>query len=133
MIKEFERNCIMAEFESIEDLRNHLLEEQIMVVSLQELREALDYKKLGPRVLVEVAQKLSGQGLGYFPRDTIDNNVEPRAWEEVRVYLKDSALGKVVQSVLDPTESGDTYLLELADGDNSAAEMLDAIRKVLGE
>jgi hypothetical protein len=123
----------MSQFETIENLRDHLAEEQIMVVSLQELREALDYKKLGPRVLIEIAQKLSGQGLGYFPRETIDNNAEPRAWEEVRVYLKDSPLGKVVQSVLDPTESGDTYLLELADVDNSAAEMLDAIRKVLGE
>ena len=80
----------MAEFESIEDLRNHLLEEQIMVVSLQELREALDYKKLGPRVLVEVAQKLSGQGLGYFPRDTIDNNIEPRAWDCL-LYTSDAA------------------------------------------
>jgi hypothetical protein len=123
----------MADFETMEELKEQASEGQIEVVTLQQLREALGYKKLGPRVLSDVSQKLAGQGLGYFPRYVIDDNDLPRAWEEVRIYLKDSPVGKVIQAVLDPTETGDQYLLEASGSDNSAAEILDRIRALLGE
>lgn len=123
----------MADFETMQELKEHVTESQIEVVTLQQLREALDYKKLGPRVLNDVSQKLAGQGLGYFPRHVIDDNDLPRAWEEVRIYLKDSPVGKTIQAVLEPTETGDRYLLEASGSDNSAAEVLDGIRALLGE
>ena len=123
----------MAEFETMQSLKERADSTQIEVVTLQQLREALGYKKLGPRVLNDVAQKLAGQGLGYFPRHVIDNNDLPRAWEEVRVYPKDSPVGKVIQAVMEPTETGDRYLLEASGSDSSAAEVLDSIRALLGE
>ena len=123
----------MARFETMDDLRTNAESKAIEVVTLQELRETLGYKKLGTRVLEELSLKLAGQGLGYFPKHILDSNPTPRASDTVRIYPKDSRVGKVIQSVLEPTDTGDTFLLELAEPDDAAADMLDAIRKVLGD
>ncbi|MCD2129560.1 hypothetical protein, partial [Rhodococcus ruber] len=104
----------------------------LVVVSLQDLREMLEYKKLGPRVLAEVSTTLSGVGLGYYPRSVIDDNPQPRQWEEVRIYAKNSAVGKVVEAVLEPGTANDTFLLEVANADDArAAEILDQIRTLI--
>jgi len=121
-------------FKTMEELKEEAAKDKLVVVTLQELREALNYKKLGPRVLAEVAQKLSGQGLGFFPTAVILQNELPRGWDTVRIYQKDSTIGRLIQAVLEPTESGDTYLLEVTEeGDTSAAELLDQIRTIIGD
>lgn len=120
-------------FEDVQELRE-LLEESdgLEVVTLQELRESIGYRKLGPLVLNSVAEKLVGQGIGYFPEWVIDANDMPRGRQEVRVFLKDSQLGRIVQSVLEPTDTGDRRLLELVgEGDSSAADKLEQIRTIL--
>lgn len=117
---------------TIRELRN-LLEESngLHVVTLQELREALGYKKLGPIVLQNISEKLSGQGIGYFPQAVIDSNDLPRGPQEVRVFLKDSTLGRMVLSVLDPTENGDKRLRDLVEEDSSASDKLEQIRAIV--
>lgn len=121
----------MVGFTKIGELRE-LLEEGdgLQVVTLQELRESLGYKKLGPIVLNSVSEKLAGQGIGYFPDWIINANDLPRGRQEVRVFLKDSALGRIVQSVIEPTDTGDQRLLDLVEED-SPAEKLEQIRAVL--
>lgn len=121
----------MVGFTKIGELRE-LLEEGdgLQVVTLQELRESLGYKKLGPIVLNSVSEKLAGQGIGYFPDWIINANDLPRGRQEVRVFLTDSALGRIVQSVIEPTDTGDQRLLDLVEED-SPAEKLEQIRAVL--
>lgn len=122
----------MTNFDSVDELRDILTDgDALQVVSLQSLRQAIGYKKLGPLVLETVGQKLAGQGIGYFPPEVIDDNDLPRGWQEVRVFLTDSPLGKTVKAILDPTESGDRRLMELAEGDSATADKLEQIRAIL--
>lgn len=119
-------------YSSISELKGEVSQIGLVVVSLQDLREMLDYRKLGTRVLAEIGTTLAGVGLGYFPRATIDDNEQPRQWEEVRIYAKSSAVGKIIEAVLDPGEANDTFLLEVADADDAkAAEILDQIRTLI--
>lgn len=116
----------------VDELKDCVDQMSLVVVSLQDLREMLNYKKLGPRVLAEVSTTLSGVGLGYYPRTVIDDNPQPRQWEEVRIYAKGSAVGKVIEAVLEPGTANDTFLLEVADADHArAAEILDQIRTLI--
>ncbi|MER5836060.1 MULTISPECIES: hypothetical protein [Streptomycetaceae] len=120
------------EYSNIDDLKSEVDQLGLVVASLQDLREMLDYRKLGPRVLTEVGTTLAGVGLGYYPKQTIDSNPQPRQWEEVRIYAKSSAVGKVIDAVLEPGASNDTFLLEVADADDAkAAEILDQIRTLI--
>ncbi|WP_137726557.1 hypothetical protein [Prescottella subtropica] len=119
-------------YSNISELKDEVIQDGLVVASLQDLREMLAYKKLGTRVLAEISTTLAGIGLGYFPRATIDDNEQPRQWEEVRIYAKSSAVGKIIEAVLDPGEANDTFLLEVADADDAkAAEILDQIRTLI--
>lgn len=119
-------------YSDVNELKEAVSQVGLVVVSLQDLREMLEYKKLGPRVLAEVSTTLLGVGLSYYPRETIDDNPQPRQWEEVRIYAKNSAVGKVIDAVLEPGAANDTFLLEVANADDArAAEILDQIRTLI--
>ncbi len=90
----------------MEVLKDQVSEAQIEVVTLQQLREALGYKKLGPRVLSDVSQKLAGQGLGYFPRYVIDDNDLPRAWRRSASTSRIPRWGRSFRLSWTPTETG---------------------------
>lgn len=119
-------------FDDFDEMADEVRNEGIAVLTLQELRDSLEYRKLGPRVLAEISTRLAGEGLGYFPRKTIEENDQPRQWEEVRVYAKNSAVGKIVDAVLEPGPANDTFLLEVSSQDDAkAAEILDQIRTLI--
>lgn len=114
------------------ELASLVASEKLVVVSLEELRDVLGYKKLGKHVLAEIARELSGKGLGYFPRGAIDENLEPRKTSTVRVFAKDSKVGRAISAVLEPSDTNDTFLIELTDESDDSAEMLDAIPRIVG-
>lgn len=82
-------------------------------------------------MLNTVSEKLVGQGIGYFPEWAIDAKDLPRGPQEVRVFLKDSPLGRIVLSVLEPTETGGQRLLDLVEEGSPAADKLEQIRAIL--
>lgn len=116
----------MSKYKSMKDLATRVdTEGGILPVSLGDLRETLGYDRLGVRVLGYIAAGLDGAGLGYFPLSVIEENAVPRKEEVVRVYRKGSALARVVEDVLHPTEAGDDRLRESTGG-----EALDTLEKV---
>lgn len=119
-------------YENIEQLKESVTELEITVVTLQDLRDMTGYSRLGKRVLWEIGHELTNNGLGYFPAATIDDNDSPRQWDAVRIYKKDSSVGKVIEAVQSPTAENDTFLKEVASGENAnAADILDKIRTLL--
>lgn len=98
------------------------------IVRLGELREALGYSRLGSNVLREVADELKKAGLGYFPEWQLDSNDQPRQHDEVRVYKKRSAVGDLVDAVLEPSAKNDE---KLRSAGGNEAEILGQIRKLL--
>src|SRR3954452_20451855 len=108
----------------------------LIEVSLGELRQELGYKKLGKWVLVEVAEALNEDKLGYFPEEVLDpqHNTVPRQAQTVWVYENDGGLrAKVIDAVLHPDQHDVQAALEgLAGGHSemlSPEQKLDRIRE----
>jgi len=122
----------MAKYDNMKDVAEAVQESgDLLVTSLGELREALDYNRLGVRVLQEIGRKLEGEGLGYFPEWVIDENSNPRYGDEVRVYKRGTPIGDIVDAVLRPSNAGDERLRQEAGGD--ASELLNRIRALVTE
>lgn len=120
----------MQTYASIADVRSAADENGgLLKVNLGQLREALDFKRLGVRVLSQIADALDDRGLGYFPEWVLDANETPRYGDEVRVFVKKSPIGELVSAVLNPTDDGDERLTETAG--SSAATTLSEIRQLL--
>ena len=100
----------------------------LTIVRLGELREALGYSRLGSNVLREIADELKKANLGYFPQWRLDENDQPRQHDEVRVYKTRSALGDLIDAVLEPSAKNDERLRAAGGND---AEILSQIRKLL--
>lgn len=124
----------MTENSGIDELVADLESEPIQVVNLLRLREIFGYKRLGNRVLVDISKELSDRGLGYFPTEILDANDQPRQWEELRIFRKQSPVGKLVTAVLAPSQENDVFLKEASTNDETnAAAVLDQIRTLLGD
>lgn len=124
----------MGEYTKIEELLEEVQAERLVVVRLLDLRDMLGYKRLGTRVLVDIARVLRASGLGYFPLDVLSPSAEePRQWDQVRVFEESSKLGRIIAAIQDPDEESDSFLLEVADSEaGDAAVLLDQIRTLLG-
>jgi hypothetical protein len=96
----------------------------LIKATLGELREELGYRKLGRWVLAEIAETLESAGVGFFPRDLLnaDLNTEPRQWQMVWIYDRDGGpRARVVDAILDPDKHDVPAVLDgLVAGDASA-------------
>ncbi|MFD5140612.1 hypothetical protein ACFWMX_30955 [Streptomyces sp. NPDC058378] len=110
----------------------------LMEVNLGDLREELGYKKLGKWVLVEVAEALGRDKLGYFPEGMLDpqHNTVPRQAQTVWIYENDGGLrAQVISAVLHPDRRDVRAALDaLVDhGEALTSEQkLDRIRDLVG-
>ena len=112
----------MGNYKNMSDIAGAVDENgDLLAVSLGDLREALGFKRLGVRVLSEIANELRGAGLGYFPTDILEDNEVPRYGDWVRVYTKRTQLGQLIESVIDPTDNGDERLRDASSGEGGAA------------
>lgn len=124
----------MGMYKDMGELAQCVKDEDLVVATLEDLRDALGYKRLGTRVLADINQALTAQGLGCFPADVLSPaSLEPRAGDVVRVYALKSKLGSIISAVQDPSDEGDELLLEVAESDaGEAALILNDIRTLLG-
>ncbi|RKN31628.1 hypothetical protein [Micromonospora musae] len=106
--------------------------------TLGELRDELGYKKLGRWVLAEIADALKAAGLGFFPPDRLNAelNAEPRQWQTVWIYQRDGgARARVIDAVLQPDECDVRGVLDGLGAGNltalSPAERLSRIREIV--
>lgn len=109
----------------------------LIEVSLGDLREELGYKKLGKWVLVEVAEALGRDKLGYFPESMLDpqHNTAPRQAQRVWIYENDGgARARIINAVLHPDQRDVRAALDaLADHDEAltSEQKLDRIRDLV--
>lgn len=100
------------------------------LVTLGELRDAVEAEKLGKLVMRRISQELASHGLGYFPREVVDANEVPRQHQQVRLYRKgSSAAARAIEAVLNPSEVGDRFLAEL--GADDAQATLARVRELV--
>lgn len=101
----------------------------LLKTTLGELRDAVQFGRLGKYVIEEIARKLHGEGLGYFPSWVLDDNEFPRQHQELRVYRNGTVLAELVKAIEDPSDHGDDRLRETAL--ESHGETLDRIRALV--
>jgi hypothetical protein len=98
----------------INDLVSELERSGIVAITLGELRQSIAHvDRLGRYVLAMIEQTLSEHGIGYFP-ETAFSHPAPRQHHEVRLYLRDSEIGRAVEAVLHPSPAGDAFLRGLS-------------------
>lgn len=94
----------------MDDLVSELERSGIVATTLGELRQSIAHvDRLGKYVLATIEETLTEHGIGYFP-ETAFSHPAPRQHHEVRLYLRDSGIGSVVEAVLHPTPEGDALL-----------------------
>lgn len=108
----------------------------VETVTLGELREAISQQRLGPYVLKAVGDGLHQEGIEFFPRWVIEDNVAPRQHHLVRLIALDpsSPIYKAARAVEDPTSDGDDFLRSLATSSPTAtaARVEDQLKRVRG-
>lgn len=98
----------------MDDLVSDLEQSGIVATTLGELRQSIAHvDRLGRYVLAMIEQTLFEHGIGYFP-ETAFSHPAPRQHHEVRLYLRDSEIGRAVEAVLHPSPAGDAFLRGLS-------------------
>lgn len=87
----------------------------LLQVTLGELREAEGVKRLGRHVMVQIRRSLDGAGLGYFPHDVLNSDSGLRQTTEIRVYLPNTPVGRVIHAVVKPSAAGDDLLMRVTE------------------
>jgi hypothetical protein len=98
----------------------------VLKLDMGALRDMQGAGKLGIYVRKDISKNLSDRGLGHFPED-----LPVYQHEEVRVFERDSRIGRIVNAVLHPNAAGDKELRGL-DGDDDDRDLLDQVRKLVG-
>ena len=78
--------------------------------NMKTLREAHGAGKLGTSVIVNISARLLENGMAHFP-----NELSLNQWEDVRVYIKASQAGAIIEAVKDVTPTGDIAIKSFAD------------------
>jgi hypothetical protein len=123
---------IWSENMSIKNIASECDEEHgVISVTLGDLREAVGAGKLGRWVLETIREELAAAGLGYFPKDLLDDNEEPRQHQQIRIYRRGpGTVARAIEAVLEPSDRGDEVLREL--GSDDTREILVQIRRLVG-
>src|SRR6476619_1867357 len=102
--------------QSWDDLKAEIQAEgDIKVLDAWQLRDAAGWSKLGPNVIIDIANQMEENDLGTLPRG---ERLPLNQYAQVRVYVKGSRLGQVVDAVLSPSAKGDQLLREICSDSN---------------
>lgn len=95
----------------------------VLSVRMEELRDAMGVRRLGPHVCEQISERLAGQGIGHTPQ------LVPDGWQEVRLYKIGTSVGTLISSATTPGEDGDNRLRELAA--NEPAQIIEQVRALV--
>ena len=101
----------------------------ILTITMEELRNASGAGKLGVKVVQNISKELSGIGLGHVPVDlpTAQN-------EQVRLYKRGTTVGDLIEIVLRPSDVNDRQIVERCNADHSnCIEIIEKIRELVAE
>jgi hypothetical protein len=90
------------------------------------LRDVNGAGKLGRFVVQDISRELAENDMGHLPASL------PLSQDEVvRVYIKNSKVGRLIAAVLNPTPAGDGVLRNAGSGE--AQEILERVRALVRE
>jgi hypothetical protein len=96
----------------------------VMIITMMKLRDIHGAGKLGVHVTQSMSDKLKSMGLGHFPEE-----LPQQQSEEVRIYVRGSAIGKLIEAVLTVDASSNKILREAASNQNN--DIVQKIRELV--
>jgi hypothetical protein len=108
--------------------------------TLGELRTALGYGRLGRWVLGAISEALDESGLGHFPTNLLQPQIndEPRQTQELWLFIQDeSPIARVINAVLAPEDDAEVRSVLVAIRLDDEAELtpeqkLERVRAIVG-
>lgn len=101
--------------------------QNILTVTMSELRDAAGKDKIGVHVKTEIMRSLAGMGLGHIPQQ-----LPSYQHESVRLYKRGTPIGDIIEIVITPGESNDMKLKEqFQDSAVNYAEIIERIRELV--
>lgn len=101
----------------------------VLTTSMEMLRNAAGAAKLGVNVREDISSTLAGMGLGHIPVELPSYH-----YEQVRLYKRGTAVGKIIGVMLEPGEQTDRQLVErLGDDGPDYSAIVEKIRELVNE
>lgn len=100
--------------------------DNLATVTMVKLRNLAGWTRLTAAAADTIEDGLKQNGLGYFP-----HHMPTDRHAEIRIYRLGTPMGRLVESVLDPTEHGDSHLRDIASG--NASDVLQRVRRLVCE
>ena len=103
--------------------------ENILTITMTDLRDAAGKDKLGVHIRAEISKTLAGMGLGHIAQE-----LPSYQHESVRLYKRGTPIGYLIEMVLSPGESNDRKLKEqFADNSIDYVAIIEQIRELVSE
>lgn len=80
----------------------------ILTVNMDDLKNLQNVKKLGKNVCKDISESLKREGIFHVPEE-----LPTHKDDKVRLYRKDTKIGKLIESVIVPGKKNDEYLATL--------------------
>ena len=118
----------MSAFETYDDVSLAVsTSENVLTVTIGELRDVNGSGRLGPYVVEAISKQLSSRGIGYYPPELPQDQ-----WRKVRLFRLGSPVSDLIGVVMDvDNESNDAKLRSFAA--NDAKNILDKVRQLVCE
>ncbi len=100
--------------------------ENMVTLSMEQVRDAWDYGRLGVHVRRQVSNDLRGMGIGHYPRKLPEYQHEP-----VRLYKLGTPVADLIDAVLHPSEDNDAALRQVIAED--AQQILNQVKAIVCE
>jgi hypothetical protein len=101
----------------------------VLTLPMTNLRDTHGASKLGATIIEEISRKLNEVGLGHIPEILPSTHTD-----RVRLYLKDSPIGKLMGEVVNPSPENDTLLKErVSHAPNHHADIIRQIHELVKE
>jgi len=101
-------------------------QENLLTLTMQQVRDAWGYAKLGIHVRRQISNDLRGMGIGHYPVDLPEYQ-----HQFVRLYKLGTSVARIHEAVLNPSVENDHELRQMAGGDARAT--LDKIKALVCE
>jgi len=88
------------------------------------LRDIHGAGKLGVHVAQNISDRLNSLGMGHFPEV-----LPQQQWEQVRIYIRGSAVGKLIEAALTINSSSNRTLRDAANNEDS--QVVKKIRELV--
>jgi hypothetical protein len=96
----------------------------VLNVEMMKLRDIHGAGKLGVHVAQNISDRLNSLGMGHFPEV-----LPQQQWEQVRIYIRGSAVGKLIEAALTINSSSNRTLRDAANNEDS--QVVKKIRELV--